>query len=793
MTALVDETRDADLDRSSLTSATSDDLSGRAYYYYSSSSYGSSQTSDSESETTASEDAESSDEADDDTIKIYVNSGSFRAPYFSFFTDSSRSVSFGANELDVSKTYEFIGANSTHPFYIGDSGYRQESSAALVLDGDGSASGGIGRDQSFTLSFAADIDLSLIDSIDYFCTAHSSMIGSFQLVGEPLGRQDANDEEAEIVAPTISISTDDTSLTLGETARITFTLSEGSTDFTADDLTVSGGVVSDFEAISATEYTVVFTPDVESTDNGRVTVAAGSFSNSAGTTNDSSASLSMGVDTRDQVSPVLEISADDEELTAGETATIRFTLSEASSDFTAEDVEVSGGELSGFSGSGTDYSASFTPAENSTDEGVITVVRGAFRDAAGNINAERTSISLEVNTVPPDTTAPALEISADDEELTVGETATIRFTLSEASSDFTAEDVAVSGGELSGFSGSGTDYSASFTPAENSTDEGVITVVRGAFRDAAGNINAERTSISLEVNTVPPVSEATPQSEPPVELFVSAGSFAEPYYTFYTDAEGNEPLVDPALDVDSTYLFRRLDDVSSHPFYVSDQGHNQTSSSALILQGDGSAERGIKGTESFQLSFSEDIDLDVVETVDYYCSSHPSMISSFRLFRGSDEILESASDAETDDADAPLGFAFASQDVSASSEAEDDSDSTADVALSTVDVLTGDVNNNGSHDVSDAISVLRNIVGLETDLSEFPGVDPVTLMDIDGSGSIDVGDAVGILRAVVGLESLTSLVQVSLQAPADLSNALLLDPQGLQGDPLASDPSALLL
>ena len=690
MTALVDETRGADLDRSSLTSATSDDLSGRAYYYYYSRPTNTSQTSDSASESGASEDAESSEEADDGTIKIYIGSGYFQAPYFSFYTDSSRSISFGAKELDVSKTYEFITANSYHPFYVGDNGYRQDSSAALVLEGDGSASEGIGRGESFTLRFASDIDLSLIDSINYFCTAHSSMIGSFQLVGEPLGGQDANDEEAEIVVPTISISTDDTSLTSGETARITFTLSEGSTDFTADDLSVSGGVVSDFEAISSSKYTALFTPDVESTDNGTVAVAAGSFSNAAGTTNNSSASLSMGVDTRDQVSP-------------------------------------------------------------------------------------------------------ELEIRADDEELTVGETATIRFTLSEAVSDFTAEDVAVSGGELSGFSGSGTEYSASFTPAENSTDEGVITVVRGAFRDAAGNINAERTSISLEVNTVPPVSEATPQSEPPVELFVSAGSFAEPYYTFYTDAEGNEPLVDPALDVDSTYLFRRLDDVSSHPFYVSDQGHNQTSSSALILQGDGRAERGIKGTESFQLSFSEDIDLDVVETVDYYCSSHPSMISSFRLFRGSDEIPESASDAETDDADAPLGFAFASQNVSASSEAEDDSDSTADVALSTVDVLTGDVNNNGSHDVSDAISVLRNIVGLETDLSEFPGVDPVTLMDIDGSGSIDVGDAVGILRAIVGLESLTSLVQVSLQAPADLSNALLLDPQGLQADPLASDPLALLL
>ena len=135
MTALVDETRGADLDRSSLTSATSDDLSGRAYYYYSSRPYGSSQTSDSGSETTASEDAESSDEADDDTIKIYVNSGLFQAPYFLFYTDSSRTKSLGTNELDVSKTYEFIAANSYHPFYVGDNGYRKDSSAALVLEG----------------------------------------------------------------------------------------------------------------------------------------------------------------------------------------------------------------------------------------------------------------------------------------------------------------------------------------------------------------------------------------------------------------------------------------------------------------------------------------------------------------------------------------------------------------------------------------------------------------------------------------------------------------------------------
>ena len=69
----------------------------------------------------------------------------------------------------------------------------------------------------------------------------------------------------------------------------------------------------------------------------------------------------------------------------------------------------------------------------------------------------RTSISLEVNTVPPDTTAPVLTMTASDDQLLVDETATIRFTLSEASGDFTAQDVAVSGGTLSDFSGSGTD------------------------------------------------------------------------------------------------------------------------------------------------------------------------------------------------------------------------------------------------------------------------------------------------------------------------------------------------
>jgi hypothetical protein len=44
--------------------------------------------------------------------------------------------------------------------------------------------------------------------------------------------------------------------------------------------------------------------------------------------------------------------------------------------------------------------------------------------------------------------------------LTIGETAILSFNLSESSSDFLVEDVTVSGGALSSFSGSGRSYTA---------------------------------------------------------------------------------------------------------------------------------------------------------------------------------------------------------------------------------------------------------------------------------------------------------------------------------------------
>ena len=59
---------------------------------------------------------------------------------------------------------------------------------------------------------------------------------------------------------------------------------------------------------------------------------------------------------------------------------------------------------------------------------------------------------------------------------------------------------------------------------------------------------------------------------------------------------------------------------------------------------------------------------------------------------------------------------------------------------------SGDVNGDGKIDVSDAIMVLRNIVGL---VELTPAQELAT--DVNGDGKIDVSDAIMILRYIVGL------------------------------------------
>jgi len=219
-----------------------------------------------------------------------------------------------------------------------------------------------------------------------------------------------------------------------------------------------------------------------------------------------------GTITNDDVPPTIAISSNVTSLKAGETATLTFTLSEASSTFTEADVSVSGGTLSNFSGSGASYTATFTPNADSTANGVISVASGTFLNAAGNTNTDggdaNNTVTLTVGTL-----LPTIAISSDVSSLKAGETATLSFSLSEASTDFTEADVSVSGGTLSNFSGSGTSYTATFTPNADSTANGVISVASGTFLNAAGNTNTDggdaNNTVTLTVDTAAPTVTIT--------------------------------------------------------------------------------------------------------------------------------------------------------------------------------------------------------------------------------------------------------------------------------------------
>ena len=119
-----------------------------------------------------------------------------------------------------------------------------------------------------------------------------------------------------------------------------------------------------------------------------------------------------------------------------------------------------------------------------------------------------------------DLTAPTIGITDDDADysLSAGDTATLTFTLSEAATDFVEADVAVSGGALSDWAAvSSTVYTATFTPTDNSTADGVISVASSKFSDAAGNSNLDgsdaNNSVTFTVDTTTPSpspSEASP-------------------------------------------------------------------------------------------------------------------------------------------------------------------------------------------------------------------------------------------------------------------------------------------
>lgn len=109
-------------------------------------------------------------------------------------------------------------------------------------------------------------------------------------------------------------------------------------------------------------------------------------------------------------------------------------------------------------------------------------------------------------------------------------------------------------------------------------------------------------------------------------IYISEGDTSEPFYNFSTSLDGTiYPISQLTLKYNTKYTFQRLNNAITHPFYVSDQGHNMQSNN-LIITGDGTYNNGIIGTQSFSFMIPNN-----VSQIYGYCSSHSTMVHIFNV------------------------------------------------------------------------------------------------------------------------------------------------------------------
>jgi hypothetical protein len=281
---------------------------------------------------------------------------------------------------------------------------------------------------------------------------------------------------------------------------VTFTSSEDTADFASGDVTPTNGSLSAFSG-SGSVYTASF--DSTAVGTCSMQVAAGTFHDDAGNPNTESALFQWTYDTTPPTMDITSSTVNSGSSTNQTPIDVTFTSSEDTSDFASGDVTVVLGSLSAFSGSGSVYTASF----NSTAEGTCSmeVDAGTFHDDAGNPNTASLLFQWTYELTPPTMTITSATISSGS--FTSYISIDVTFTSNEDTIDFASGDITVTNGSISGFSGSGTTYTATFTSAVAGICS--ILVEAGTFHDEAGNPNTVSNTFEWTYTDIGPTMTIT--------------------------------------------------------------------------------------------------------------------------------------------------------------------------------------------------------------------------------------------------------------------------------------------
>jgi hypothetical protein len=225
------------------------------------------------------------------------------------------------------------------------------------------------------------------------------------------------------------------------------------------------------------------------------------------------------------------INSNDSLITTGETALITFAFSRnPGTSFSSSDVSVSGGSLSDLNGSSSSYSATFTPSANTEVTASIAIATGSWHDIFENAGAGA-ELYLQIDTFNPAVAilfaAPAINDTAKN--------ALVSFSFSEKVVGFSAEDISITNGTLSGFTGYGNFYSAIFTAQDGIATTGTLSIAANSYTDIAGNAGSPAFDW-VSIDTLNPTPPLVPPGSDPILIWTntalnaiqSAGSNGKP-------------------------------------------------------------------------------------------------------------------------------------------------------------------------------------------------------------------------------------------------------------------------
>ncbi|WP_194944943.1 Ig-like domain-containing protein, partial [Limnohabitans sp. 2KL-3] len=313
----------------------------------------------------------------------------------------------------------------------------------------------------------------------------------------------------ETLAPTATIQLADEALKAGETTTLTITFSEKVSNFSNADVTVANGSLGTLSSTDGIVWTGTFTPSVNLEEATNSITLASTYTDVAGNAGQSADSGNYSVDTK---APTASVTLTDNtntaitSLTAGQSAKVTITFSEAVQDFSNADVTAPNGTLSTLASTdgGTTWTATFTPSANvEVAANSISVNPGAYSDLASNAGSAASSATYAV-----DTQGPTASITLSDSALTAGETAQVTISFSEKVTGFDNTDVTVENGTLSTLTTTdgGKTWTGTFTPTAGTADASNLMSVANSYTDVAGNQGASTASGNYAIDLKAPTA-----------------------------------------------------------------------------------------------------------------------------------------------------------------------------------------------------------------------------------------------------------------------------------------------